>query len=160
MESLVKCPGCNDFFGKKGLTAHRKSCKQKTADEEDQARYMARRRLRKEGEWASLACRRLANEIWCVPDPASALDAPALHEIGSNPALHEIGGDPTLCEIDGNPTLCEIDGDPALYEIGGNPAPYGLGTDPRVASSTMGVASQPQNSVSVPRLRYSWVLLM
>lgn len=154
MEAPIKCPLCGDFYGKKGFATHQKSCRQKTTDEEDQARYMARRRLtRRAGEKPRpLARGHLADEAQCVPDPASSLDAPAPHETGSEPAPHEINDDPAPYEIDGDPAPGN--------EIRGNSVPYEIGADPLVAASTTGAASQPQDLVSSLRLKSSWVLLI
>ena len=75
----------------------------------------------------------------------SDLDAPAPYETGADPAPDpesSIGADLVPYEIGGDPA--------APYDINSSLAAYEIGVDPRVASSTTDVASQPQNSVSLP----------
>ncbi|KAF9790697.1 hypothetical protein BJ322DRAFT_1017356 [Thelephora terrestris] len=48
MEATSQCPHCLDFFKPRGITVHKKSCLQKKQSAEDQARFMADQRLRRQ----------------------------------------------------------------------------------------------------------------
>jgi hypothetical protein len=75
-----KCLYCDQKFLPKGLAHHQKACKRKADDEQDEARYMANRRLQQQGVQTGQTDRHMGNLLATASSSGSQLapDFPAL----------------------------------------------------------------------------------
>jgi len=67
--SLVECPHCHRSFKQKGIATHKKSCAEKAAAAEDEARYVADKRAQREGRWATQVDVSVIDELFATAGP-------------------------------------------------------------------------------------------